>query len=406
MRSSETTRTIPIPLRHASASFPPPTPLPSAPRRFASLDGIRAVAIAIVIVNHAAMAGRFSPTVTSVLQNPLVGLQGLGVTTFFVVSGFLITSILVRELDRSGTIDLTRFLLRRSLRIFPAYFTYVAVVAALGWFGLPQASGRSFVHALTFTMNYAGPHGAWTLGHLWSMASQEQFYLLWPIVFIYAGRRGASRLALGTATLTPWLYVVYVTVWPATFAARTTPFAFDTIAIGCLLALHRDRLARQPWFNTLVDAPISAPLVFALGLLGGMIGTRPGLLTHPLLAVAVALLVERSVRRPWGGLGRLLNSRPLAYLGAASFSLYLWQQIFLRPETAAVAPFDVLAAIAVGLASYHAIERPSGALWPKLERWLADRKSAQRQPTPSIPGVWRWRATVPVPPRQRTAEQA
>jgi peptidoglycan/LPS O-acetylase OafA/YrhL len=331
-------------------------------------------------------------------------LPGLGVTTFFVVSGFLITSILLREVERSGTIDVPRFLLRRSLRIFPAYFAFVAVVALLRWVGWVPVRAETFLYAATFTMNYAGKHGHWALGHLWSMAAQEQFYLVWPIVFLWAGRRGASRLALATATVTPLFHLVWISISPAMFAARTSPFAFDTIAIGCLLALYRERLGRRSWFNRLVDSPATAPAVFVLGLVGSMIGTRPGLLTHPLIPIAVALLVERSVRRPWVGLGRLLNWRPLTYIGTASFSLYLWQQIFLRPETAMLAPFDVPAALAVGFASYHAIERPCAALWPRLEQWLSGRKDIEVTPALTIPIASRWRSAVAAS-RQRTAEQ-
>ncbi len=375
MLTSDTTHALVRPIRPRRISFAPYTPTPTAPTRFASLDGIRALAIATVFVNHSAIAGRFSPAVTAVLESPFIGLQGLGVTTFFVVSGFLITSILLRELDRTGTIDARRFFLRRSLRIFPAYFVFVTAVAALAWQGLVPVNPRSFAYALTFSTNYAGSSGSWTLGHLWSMASQEQFYLIWPLVLVWAGRRGATRVATAAVVITPIVHLLYASLWPAAFKAHTFIFAFDTIAMGCLLALHREQFARHDWFNDLVASRIAIPLLFAIGLLGGAIGTRPGLLTHPLVVVAVALFVERCIRYPSGALGRVLNSRPLVYVGTVSFSLYLWQQLFVRPGTTTVPLVDVLAAVMIGLVSYNFVEQPAVALWPRVEQWLAARRT-------------------------------
>ncbi len=405
MRTTATMHALVRPLPRRRAAFAPYTPTPTTPTRFASLDGIRALAIAIVFVNHAGHAGLYSPSVKAVLQSPHLGLLGLGVTTFFIVSGFLITSILLREIDRTGTIDARRFFLRRSFRIFPAYFAFVAMVGLLAWQGVVPVTPGSFAHALTFTMNYAGRDASWTLGHLWSMASQEQFYLIWPLVLVWAGRRGATRLAIAAVVLPPVVHVIWTTLWPAAYAARpySNGFAFDAIAVGCLLALHREQLARYDWFNRLVTSRIAIPLMFAIGLLGDLIGVRPGLLLHPLVMIAIGLFVERCIRYPHGALGRVLNSRPLVSVGTVSFSLYLWQQLFLQPG-ASISALGVLTAVAVGLVSYNLVEKPASTLWPRFETWLGARgTSGARAATPAL-DFPRWTsAHVDAPARQRIA---
>src|SRR5207249_7673280 len=101
-----------------------------------------------------------------------------GVTVFFVISGFLITGLLMREQGRSGQISLKRFYLRRAFRILPAFYTYILLVMACGALGLVEIKKYDAVWAALFTADYR--EQPWVLGHSWSLAVEEQFYLLWP----------------------------------------------------------------------------------------------------------------------------------------------------------------------------------------------------------------------------------
>src|SRR5580698_6185027 len=149
------------------------TPQPGI-SRMPSLDGLRAVAVLLVIVFHLELSKTFTPV--RYLWRFDIGYTGVKI--FFVLSGFLITTLLLREHARHGKIDWGDFYLRRIFRIFPAYYTYLAlagVAVAAGW---ATASRGDFLWAAIFLSDY---HKAeWALLHTWSLAVEEQFYLLWP----------------------------------------------------------------------------------------------------------------------------------------------------------------------------------------------------------------------------------
>ena len=116
---------------------------------------------------------------------------------FFVLSGFLITTLLLKEFDSNGSISLKKFYARRTLRIFPAFYFFLLVLFVADRLGLvPRIDGSSWIHALTYTMDYVGlKDRPWNLGHIWSLAVEEQFYLLWPRRWSCSGpeRRCGSR---------------------------------------------------------------------------------------------------------------------------------------------------------------------------------------------------------------------
>jgi len=112
----------------------------------------------------------------------------LGVKVFFVISGFLITSLLLKEHAKNGQISLRAFYLRRVFRIFPASYAFIAVMFLCAVFGLITLLPNDLLHANTYSMNYHRPH-AWYMAHLWSLAVEEQFYFMWPAVLFFAGPR-------------------------------------------------------------------------------------------------------------------------------------------------------------------------------------------------------------------------
>jgi len=175
--------------------MPPSSSAPLRGSRLSSLDGLRAVSIAGVLLAHASAStdGASETGLLKVAERA----GSLGVLFFFVISGFLITTLLRREIEKTGRIDLRGFYLRRVLRIFPAFYTYLAVIAGLTASGVLNISAGELTAAGLHVWNYSGLWGArtvdggWFLGHFWTLALEEQFYLVWPLSVAWIGlRRG------------------------------------------------------------------------------------------------------------------------------------------------------------------------------------------------------------------------
>ena len=176
--------------------------------------------------------------------------------------------------------------------------------------GLVEVPTLDFVHAVTYTMNYA-PDRGWYVGHLWSLAVEEQFYKLWPFAVVVAGMRGAWRVAFAVIWIVPLLRIAESIMWPEHRAmiGETFETTADALAIGCLLALAREPPCARRWYRTVVESTWMIPLLPIAGL---AIGTRfrPNiLLGQTVVNVAIAMGIDRSVRFPGGSLGTLLNSR-------------------------------------------------------------------------------------------------
>ncbi|MGH9888077.1 MAG: acyltransferase family protein, partial [bacterium] len=154
----------------------------------------------------------------------------IGVRAFFVLSGFLITTLLLRERARDGTISLRGFYLRRALRIFPAFYAYLAVLIVLRAAGTIAPSNSDLAFAGTYTMNFHAER-AWQVGHLWSLSVEEQFYLAWPLTLIVLGTRRALILALAAIAVAPLVRMVTWVSWPALreLTDQMFPCVFDAL---------------------------------------------------------------------------------------------------------------------------------------------------------------------------------
>jgi peptidoglycan/LPS O-acetylase OafA/YrhL len=314
-----------------------------------TLDGLRAVAICIVILSHLTHIGRFG--------------HG-GVLIFFALSGFLITARMQREFDSTGTISLRLFYLRRVFRILPAALTYLAVIAILTKLRVIDCSMAAVRGALFFYTNYVefGVEG-WKVGHFWSLSVEEHFYLLWPCIFILAGIRKAWRVPAGLAiAVCIWRavdshYGILEGVFPgmSTRGYRTDLIA-DTLLWGCCLAFFRLRLG--PVVSTLVAAT-------AFGLLEGVLAADIGH-TAPLVDLLPAVLVGAVVACPNAPIGLFLETAPMRFIGKISYSLYLWQQLFVGELPI---PIALVAIFVCAYASYRLIEQPcirAGRAWTKM----------------------------------------
>jgi peptidoglycan/LPS O-acetylase OafA/YrhL len=160
--------------------------------RIPALDGWRGVAILMVLISH----------VSSALPWHIgASLGGHGVALFFVLSGFLITTLFMREREATGRINLRAFYLRRFFRLMPVAWLYLATVGVLAALRLADAKPIDFAACLFFFRNFIERHGAIITGQFWSLSIEEQFYLAWPLILIYCTARRAREVALTVALL-------------------------------------------------------------------------------------------------------------------------------------------------------------------------------------------------------------
>jgi peptidoglycan/LPS O-acetylase OafA/YrhL len=334
--------------------------------RIPSLDGARAVSILLVIAAH--LIPNFSV--------PLlwrVDYGNLGVRVFFVISGFLITTLLLREQERAGEISIRSFYLRRFFRIVPVYYTFLLVMAILIPTGLILASYTALIPAAGFVSNYWFVMG--TLGHTWSLSVEEQFYLIWPgaLVLLGIGRTRYVCIAL-LFTAPIFRELQYEGVWP-TKAMSAFESVCDALAIGCLLAMLRAKLWESRIYRIVVGSPLAviAPVI-ALGLMAAMPSSdivRAFALS--LLNVGIALCLDHYMRYPKSMGGIALNSSPVVWIGTISYSLYLWQQPWHFNTLRLPWYIKVAGAFVCAVSSYYLIEQPFLKLRLRLTQGRAPR---------------------------------
>lgn len=326
--------------------------------RVPTLDGMRGLAIGLVLAAHAMRTtGAPGGRAWRMYAHRLA----IGVDVFFVISGFLITLILLRELGRAGRIDLRDFWRRRGLRIIPAYAVYLFFVAALCKLGLEETRPVDWGAALTYTTNLL-PDRSWALGHTWSLSIEEQFYLGWPLILATAGRRRALWLLAGVLGGEPLLRYASTRWLPSIDLDYVTYARLDPIGFGCLLALAapgpawlRAGLARHPGLHQLMALAIIVAS-------GSIRDWRYQVVARPLIeSGAITIFLATSLTAPGSIAGRILESRTLMAIGTLSYSLYLWQQPFLapdRPDWWATWPQNIALAVACSATSYFVVERP------------------------------------------------
>ena len=372
--------------------------------RLPGLDGLRAVSILLVIGAHAQMTTTTPAGLAPWL--PFIGNSFVGVNTFFVISGFLITRLLRREHEATGRISLRAFYLRRVTRIFPAFYAYLGglalLTAAIG-IAIPAPD---YAFAAGFLKNYQGLCDAgsdasyWFTGHFWTLSLEEQFYLLWPATVVLLGLRRAPFIAIGIVAASPFIRIASYLLWPSSRPLLNMMLhtAGDALMIGCAAALLHDHPRVAAWRRRMSSA--RWPALFAAWglvaspLLQGAVGGAYRATVGPALDGLAALFVMLwLMEHPRSAAGRALDWPAVRYVGVLSYSLYLWQQFFLttlNPLSAARFPFNLAATFVAAMLSYHLVEQP-------VLRWRARGVTpAPRQPRQSNGRVGRtapqWRA--------------
>jgi peptidoglycan/LPS O-acetylase OafA/YrhL len=333
--------------------------------RIPSLDGLRAVAILLVIFSHIMYTDGF-PSFARVPGSLAHHLGAFGVQVFFVISGFLITTLIVKEIHRTGRLDLKQFYISRSLKIFPPFLAVLTALALMACCGRAQLSGLDWLTASSFTTNFVRrPNLA--VEHFWSLSIEEHFYLVWPLLLASCSALRSWRLALGCVIFCLVYRYALVSAFPEYhfMAMRWTFGRVDGIVFGCLIALAawdpdwRERMDRVACSRALFTAVV---LVLAGSFVASeMLWRWQVAISFTVESICVALILWTVVRRPYTFFGRLLNWKWLQAIGVASYSLYLWQQFFVvRSETTfwRTFPQNLLFAFLAGFLSYLLIERP------------------------------------------------
>jgi peptidoglycan/LPS O-acetylase OafA/YrhL len=348
-----------------------------------SLDGIRAFAILAVIASH--------------LELPHLLGGGVGVNVFFVLSGFLITTLLLAERDAAGRISLRNFYARRALRLLPALFLMVACVSAYTLVVLAASERHKMLGPVPYVLFYVGNWRRALLGvdalswfgHTWSLSIEEQFYILWPLALIVAakwrGRRAVLAVALAGSGLSLLLRIL---LWHGPVAAdriyNGTDTEADQLLIGCALAIAVNlwpdavrrvcRLGLWPGLAVLAFAVVDIEHLALRYTVG-----------WTLFALSGAMLVGHVATEPGGRVGRLLAWRPLAFTGMISYGLYLWHFPIVLASKGhlhsvwLLSAFVLVATYATAYASWRVVEQPALRLKSRFAP-AAARARAQEAP--------------------------
>ncbi len=341
--------------------------------RIGSLDGLRSIAILLVLAGHCCDNYFRSDGIPNWVEE-IIGNSSFGVRLFFVLSGFLITSLLIKERQATGRVSLARFYLRRTLRIFPAFYLYVGTILLLTVFGVLKISGSQFLAAMTYTWNYNGlwihhgtVEGSWFLGHLWTLALEEQFYLCWPLLFILIPFFSLRWIPVVAALTLPMVRIVTYYAVPEWRGYLGMMFhtAIDSILIGCGFAIWTGSLSTPKVLRSLKSL---LPLILLIPLVvspllrarfGGAYSVTLGMTMDALcVGSLLILLINQSAGK---GLTTLLTASPLQWLGRLSYSLYLWQQLFLTNLNytwTGYFPISLVAALVAACLSYYLVETP------------------------------------------------
>ena len=297
--------------------------------RVPSLDGFRAFSIILVVVGHLA----FPPALAKLHR--YLELGGLGVRFFFVISGFIITDLLIKEYKKAGTINLKNFYIRRILRIFPVYFTYILVIYLIDLSFQLHIAPMAYLSSCFFIQNFELSNNVWLLAHTWSLSVEEQFYLIWPNLFKKVKLQNLFSfwaLIIVAGSIARILHYKYT----AASVYMGAPFIMhaDFIFSGCCLAILFNEkydlvlsiIKKQNafyvllmiiamWFLSLMEFHKDYDVLF--------IPTAGTMITLCICNLILYYVVKKDT---WGF--AILNNKIIIRIGQLSYSIYIWQQLF------------------------------------------------------------------------------
>jgi peptidoglycan/LPS O-acetylase OafA/YrhL len=300
--------------------------------------------------------------IENIILRLLIPLPLIGVDIFFIISGYLITTILLTEEIKQGSISITAFYIRRVFRIIPAFYVFLITMFILSSFGMVTIPASAFITSGLFLCNVQGASCTWWLGHTWTLAVEEQFYLVWPLVFVLLPsiRRSAGLVSILVILLAmsffypiavSFMHIATGALFASCAAFRRAIMRSSTprlIIIATIIIFCQPFAASRPLILWIIE--VAGPILLALIFFGTINGVGP----------FVRMVSAEGVRR----------------IGLVSYSLYLWQQLSTGASDWYSA-YAVMPVLLVGPAviSYMLIERPMIRVGHRLSKSITDRRT-------------------------------
>ncbi len=349
-----------------------------------NFDGWRAIAVGLVIVNHTSYwlnpTGRGTKSLFLFLARGAYGVQ-----LFFAISGYLITSRLLDDVNHSGRINYKAFYLRRAFRILPPVFLFLGTLALLKQFGFVEATNRDFVASLLFYRNFL-TSGSWFTQHFWSLAVEEQFYFVWPltIAFLFVPYRTPHKLitlGLALALWSEWgtkgidLGAIHYKL----LNGYRTDVQFSGLIFGGVAAIMRNDKRYDAFFKGISERWVLFACASAMAIstwarfpFGGLV-----------FATLAPILILTRISRPDTKWHHFLEQPWIRWVGQRSFGIYVWQQLFMGGAAPILGSYVLSYLIRIALIllvtalTYRFIEKPLVGLGHRLARATRDPVSSK-----------------------------
>jgi peptidoglycan/LPS O-acetylase OafA/YrhL len=329
-------------------------------KRIPSLDGFRAISILLVLFHHSGFSAGFSTAIYNISRK-----ADVGVTIFLVISGFLITNLLLNEEADFGKIDVKSFYIRRIYRIVPVYLLYILFIFIWRNIEPIMVTNSNLLHALTFTTNFDSNKG-WFLAHFWSLSVEEQFYLFWPATLILC--RKNIKTALAILVVYSCIARVIAYTLPALETITLSPFfefsgPIFVGAFGGVLFFESPQILHRKVFSSSFAqlAALTVFIAFPYFTAHGRLAIISVPFGHLIISLTILFLIFAYILPSDKIVFKVLNNKAIVHIGVLSYSIYIWQQFFFIGEFRGIwrtFPYNILIIYVVSLISYYLWEKP------------------------------------------------
>lgn len=347
-------------------------------KKYPSLNGLRGISILMVVFDH------FNDLYNWHFKN-MAYLGALGVNVFFVISGFLITTLCIKEKVLTGTISLKNFYIRRVFRILPVAYLYIVVIAIVNFAFHLHMSVMSFIAAVFFLANisyFRKTQFDWNLAHYWSLSVEEQFYILFPI-FIKRRFGFFVCIALAIPFAIPFISYLQTVIPILNFGLLSSAIRylnkFQGIAIGCLFSILMFKGYLKFGKLNLAVTLISILMIVYIGY-DSTENLRASFF-NLIVSIFTGFIVVNNIAYNNNTIYKFLNIKLLSWIGILSYSIYIWQQMFLSNDSRFPLdryPLNLLFVIVIPILSYYCYEQYFLKLKVKFSAAAISKKMANR----------------------------